>query len=335
MKRLRLGIVGSGFGLYGLLPAFHSLRNCQVVSICGHKNSRLLEFCKGINLNNIYEDWQDMLAQEQLDAIALAVPPLIQYQIACIAIKKGLHIFAEKPLTVTLLQARELYKLAVKNKITSAVDFIFPEIDEWRKIKEFLDSKKYGKLNYIAVNWDFLSYDIKHKKSSWKTDVGKGGGALSFFFSHVLYYLEYFAGEISTISSLLSYSKESINGGEVGIDLLLTFKEGIKGYTHGRCDTQGLWRHQIYFYCEKATISLRNENSVVNNFKIEIFTEEKGKQLLTKKKPELITDEDERVKEVRKIATRFVDACLEKKQMTPSIEHGLRVQELIEKIRRG
>src|SRR3989344_1765566 len=130
MRRLRLGIVGTGFGLYGLLPAFYSLKNCEVVSICGHKNERLLKFCKGINLNNIYEDWQDMLAQEQLDAIAIAVPPTIQYEIASVAIRKGLHIFAEKPLTATLLQARELYKLAVKNKITSAVDFIFPEIDE-------------------------------------------------------------------------------------------------------------------------------------------------------------------------------------------------------------
>ena len=43
--------------------------------------------------------------------------------------------------------------------------------------------------------------------------------------------------------------------------------------------------------------------------------------------------EDERVKSVRKLATHFVEACIHHKQMSPSFVEGVRVQELIEKIR--
>ena len=131
---VNVGIVGSGFGLYGLLPAFNATVGCKVISICSSKTQRLLEYYQNIGLKKIYSDWQVMLANEKLDAIALAVPPNMQYQIAKVAIGRGLHIFAEKPLAVTYKQAKELLDLAEKNKIKHSVDFLFPEIEEWKKV---------------------------------------------------------------------------------------------------------------------------------------------------------------------------------------------------------
>lgn len=113
---IKIGIVGSGFGLYGLLPAFNSTKGCKVVAICGEKTQRLLNYCKSIGLNKIYTDWQVMLDKQKLDAVALAVTPNAQYKIAKVAIEKGLHIFAEKPLAVTHREAKELLRLATKKK---------------------------------------------------------------------------------------------------------------------------------------------------------------------------------------------------------------------------
>ena len=45
------------------------------------------------------------------------------------------------------------------------------EIEQWKKVKEMIDKKTFGKLRQIFLNWDFQSYDIKNKKSSWKTDT--------------------------------------------------------------------------------------------------------------------------------------------------------------------
>lgn len=331
---LKIAIIGSGFGFYGLLPAFRSIKKCKVVSICGMKNKRLIRYCQSIGLKSIYTDWQLMLDREKLDAVAIAVPPNIQYQIAKVAIKKNLHIFAEKPLAVTLTQARELFLLAHRKKIISAVDFIFPDIEEWRKVKQLITTKKCGQLKHIAVNWDFLSYDIRNKVSSWKTDVSEGGGALSFYFSHSLYYLEYYAGEIITIKSLLSYSKESINGGETGIDLIVKFKNNVTGYAHLNCNVKGLNRHQLIFIFEKGTIILENEVDSIVNFIIKIYTENKVEQLNVAKDKPVRKDKDERVQIVKKIASRFIDACILGEQVIPSFKEGVRVQELIEKIRK-
>ena len=83
---LRIGIIGSGFGLYGLLPAFNGLDNCRVVCICGKKTDRLANYCQSIGLKKIYSDWRDMLDNEELDAVAVAVIPAVQYEIAKVAI---------------------------------------------------------------------------------------------------------------------------------------------------------------------------------------------------------------------------------------------------------
>lgn len=329
---LRVAIVGSGFGLYGQLPAFNSITNCEIVAICGKKTERLINYCKSIGLKKIYTDWQEMLRREKLDVVAIAVNPSLQYEIAKKAIEKGINVFAEKPLAANVRQAKELLKLAKKNKIIHAIDFIFPEIDLWQKAKRLIDDKALGELKHISVNWDFLSFDIKNRIYSWKTVVKEGGGALSFYFSHTLYYLEYFVGEILDIKSIFSYSKDSINGGETGIDLLIRFKNEVKGCAHLHCDSQGLRRHQLVFECERGVIVLENENAVTEGFIIKIYDENGVKKLLSKNIT-MKKDEDERVIIVKRLAVKFVNACIYNKQLIPSFREGVRVQELMEKIR--
>lgn len=329
---VKVGIIGSGFGLYGLLPAFKATDGCKITCICGEKNEELVNFCKSIGLKKIYTNWQKMLEVEKLDAIAIAVVPNAQYQIAKVSINKGLHIFAEKPLAATLKQAQELLQLAQKRKIKHTVDFLFPEIEEWVKVKQLIDKKRVGQLKHIYLNWDFLSDHIKNKIRSWKSDASVGGGALSFYFSHSLYYLEYFAGKILSFKSLLSYSKESLNGGEVGVDLLLKFNKRITGYTHLCCNTPGLNRHQLIFICENGTIILENEGSSWVNFVIKIYSEDKIEQIFVPKQKGT-DNEDERVRIVKKLTARFIDAIIYNKKIIPSFHEGMRVQELIEKIR--
>lgn len=330
---IKVGIVGSGFGLYGLLPAFNSTTGCKVVCICGKKTQRLINYCKKIGLRKIYTDWQTMLEEEKLDAIAIAVTPSVQYQIAKAAISKNLHIFAEKPLASTFNQAKELLNLAKKRKIITAVDFIFPEIEAWKKVKKIIDKKTYGKLKHLDLNWDFLSHDIKNKKSSWKTDTALGGGALSFYFSHSLYYLEYFTGRILEFKRRLFYSRESTNGGEIGIDLVLKFENNVTGKAHLNCNNKKLTRHQLIFTCEKARIVLENKNFITSNFEITIYINDKIKKLITPETENLKNNIDERVIIVKKIVAKFINGINHKKETIPSFKEGLRVQKLIDKIR--
>lgn len=326
---LRIGIVGSGFGLYGLLPAFRSLKDTNVVAICGTKTKRLTTYCKKIGLNKIYPHWQQMLTKENLDAVALAVTPNAQYEICLSAIKKGLNIFAEKPLALNYQQAKLLAQLVEKKHIINTVDFLYPEIEAWKKVKEFINKKTFGALLQITIDWQFLSHGFKNKKIDWKNDINQGGGAVAYYFSHTLYYLEYFGGLVSQLQSKILF-QDNI---EIGAELLIKFKNGISGKAYLNCNAAGFNRHCLIFQFENETICLENDKSTITNFTIKTFSGKKIENLNLLSEAKIKKDEDERVRIVGKIASRFVRGCLSRKPVFPSFKEGARVQWLIEKIR--
>jgi len=330
-----IAIIGSGFGMYGLLPAFSQIEGCKVVSICGKNSKRMLEYCKKFNLI-LYTDWKEMLQKEQPNAVAIAVIPIYQYEITKYALENGIAVFAEKPLTSSYETALEINTLAKQKGLPNMLDFIFPEIPEWKEVKKIIDTGLIGNIIKINVDWMFLSYDLKNQIKSWKTDVKQGGGALSHFFSHTFYYLEYFMGNITSVECSFSSSKKSLNRGETGIDMTILFENGCLGNAHMDISYTGRQKHAIEFHSEKESIKLEsNSDNFVDSFELTINTI-KGTQKI-KAENTLSThtsdSEDPRIKVIRPIAERFINWCNTGIPAKPDFQDGLRVQKLIEMAR--
>ena len=327
----KVAIVGSGFGTYCLLPAFSRTHGCKVVSICG--NHERLRRLKEIDHDKIYTNWKQMLQKEKPDAVCIAVVPKYQYEIAKYALNNKIAVFAEKPLATSLNEASELYLLAKKSNTPNMVDFIFPEIPEWIKAKEIIQDGAIGKILNINVEWDFLSYDLKNNIKSWKTNANEGGGALSFFFSHVFYYLEYFIGRIKSLECCISTSEKSTNRGDTIVNVVTLFENGCIGNAHLNISYTGQQKHAIEFQGDEGTITLQNNtDSVVDNFELTISNRGETRKLEPNTSYELLNDnsEDPRIKPVGSIAKRFINWCNTGEASKPDFQDGLRVQELIE-----
>ena len=108
-----VAIIGSGFGMYCLLPAFSNTKRCQVVSICGKNSERMSSFCEKYNVKQ-YTDWKEMIQKEKPDAVTVAVIPKHQFEIVKYALENKIAVFAEKPLTTNYKTSLELYQLAKK-----------------------------------------------------------------------------------------------------------------------------------------------------------------------------------------------------------------------------
>ena len=331
----KVAIVGSGFGMYGLLPAFSRIKECKVVSICGKNSEMMLNNCKKLGLNR-YTDWREMLQKEKPDAVAIAVIPSHQYEITRYALENGMAVFAEKPLTTSFDTSLELNKLAKKKRMPNMLDFLFPEIPEWHAAKKAIENGLIGEILKVNVDWTFLSYDLRNHVKSWKTDVKQGGGALSFYFSHVLYYLEYFLGNIKNIQCNFSSSKKSLNKGETSINMDILFENGCVGNAHMDISDADQQKHKIEFHGEKDTIVLQNtNNNFVDNFELSLKTLKKTQKIKPARFLDLSNDEleDPRVKVIKPIAEKFINWCNTGIAAKPDFQDGLRVQELIKMAR--
>ncbi len=109
----KVAVIGSGFGMYGLLPAFSRVNDCKVVCICGKDSERMQKYCNKLGLVR-YANWKNMLEKEKPDAVAIAVIPSYQYEIAKYALENDIAVFAEKPLTTSFQTSYELNNIAKK-----------------------------------------------------------------------------------------------------------------------------------------------------------------------------------------------------------------------------
>ena len=321
--------------MYGLLPAFSRVKECKVVSICGKDSKRMQSYCKRLGLNR-YTDWKEMLQKEKPDAVAIAVIPSHQYEIARYALENGIAVFAEKPLTTSFHSSLELTKLAKEKNLPNMIDFIFPEIPEWYATKKTIEREVIGKILSINIDWRFLSYDLKNGIRSWKTDVVQGGGALSYYFSHTLYYLEYFMGRIESIQCTLYSSEKSLNKAETIINMTILFENGCTGNAHMDISYVSKQKHTIEFHGEGGTIVLQNNsNDFVDNFELTVNTIKGTQKIKSDTIPDLSHNEleDSRVKVAKPIVERFIHWCNTGVCSKPDFQDGLRVQELIEMAR--
>jgi predicted dehydrogenase len=146
----------------------------QVAWICDTDEARLAAMGRRYPAARTTSDYQKLISDPDLDAIAVVTPVATHYQIAKEALLAGKHVLVEKPLTATVREAEELIELAEKNRRTLMVDHTFVYTGAVRKMKEILASDGLGDLLYfdsvrinlglfqrdINVLWDLAPHDL-------------------------------------------------------------------------------------------------------------------------------------------------------------------------------
>lgn len=107
-KRLRLGFIGCGtHAQESLYPAI-SYSPFELVATCARHRDHAESVGKRYGATAYYDDYQQMLRNESLDAVMVSVNPQIHYEVATIAEKRSLPVFVEKPPAPTSQKAKSL-----------------------------------------------------------------------------------------------------------------------------------------------------------------------------------------------------------------------------------
>src|SRR4051812_12344917 len=180
MKAVRVGIVGTGFGQQVHLPAFRAHSECEVVAVCASRLERAQDVAARHGIERSSGDWRELIGAD-IDAIALAVPPAVQFEIALAAVRAGKAVFCEKPLAASLPQAQQLAAAARQAGVAGVVDFEFLETAAFREAARLLAAGHAGKVRQISIDWHLQTHAMRLRSASWKTSADAGGGALLHF----------------------------------------------------------------------------------------------------------------------------------------------------------
>ncbi|MBO6063249.1 MAG: Gfo/Idh/MocA family oxidoreductase, partial [Bacteroidales bacterium] len=123
--KLRMGFIGLGQQAMYLLNGFMSMDDVRVVAGCDVydiKRDRFVRRVKDYYTGkgekkvkvDVYEDYQDLLARPDIDAVVIATPDHQHAVIAIAACKAGKDVYLEKPATLTVYEGQQLVKAVRK-----------------------------------------------------------------------------------------------------------------------------------------------------------------------------------------------------------------------------
>ncbi len=115
MGKIRIGIVGCGFiANRKHLPMMTQHEDVEVVAFCDIIKERAVASAKqfGVPDAKIYEDYRQLIAREDIDAVHVCTPNSSHSEITIAALQSGKHVMCEKPMAKTSAEAKAMLEAA-------------------------------------------------------------------------------------------------------------------------------------------------------------------------------------------------------------------------------
>lgn len=333
---IRLGIIGSNYGLAVQLPAFRADPRCEVIALAGSDLARTRARADEAGIPKAYGDWRALVEDREVVAVAVATLPSLQVEIALHALALGKPVFAEKPLAADLAGALALLDAARKSGKPAMVDFNFTQVMAWRRAKEMLEAGAIGALRHVTVHWQVENYSIQQRLRNWKTTRDSGGGVLGNFISHCFHNLEWFVGPISGLNARIGGSPGAADL-ETTVGMTMQFAAGPLATLSMSCASYLGAGHRIEFFGEDGTLVLNNPTrDYMRGF--ELYHARRPAAALERIAVDDPIDAqfpDGRIAPVSRLTRVFFDAIEQGTPATPGFADGYRVQMLIDAARRS
>lgn len=110
---LKIGVVGAGHLGKIHLKLLKEIESCELIGFYDANEETRQSVSNELNIKS-FDDFNDLLAQ--CDAIDVVTPTLSHHHYATRALRKGKHVFIEKPIATTIDEAKEIEQLASEIK---------------------------------------------------------------------------------------------------------------------------------------------------------------------------------------------------------------------------
>jgi predicted dehydrogenase len=172
-QTIGVGVVGTGF----IGPAHvEALRRngIQVLGLAENTPEKAAEKAAEMGIPRVYESYQALLADPDIDVVHLATPNVLHHPFAKAALLAGKHVVCEKPLAMTTLESAELVKLAAVTGRVNVVNFNIRMYPMVQQAHSMVKNGEIGDLFIMQGSYlqDWLLYETDW---NWRLEPGQGG----------------------------------------------------------------------------------------------------------------------------------------------------------------
>jgi predicted dehydrogenase len=171
MKKLKAAIFGIGFMGRVHTEGLRRLGNVEVVGVAGRTAEAARKFADALSIERATGNYQDLLADPELDAVHICTPNELHFPMAKAAMQAGKNVLCEKPLASTIEEANAMLAMAKEKGLAHCTFYnvrAYPQVQNMRRMREA------GELGDIQVvqgtySQDWLLYDTDW---NWRIESG-------------------------------------------------------------------------------------------------------------------------------------------------------------------
>ena len=253
-------IIGCGRVAEKHLKAISKLKGLElkaVVDTNPESAKRLLGSVKGFAGTKVYNDYKVAIDEVKPSIVSVTVPSGLHYQIAKYAMEHGCNLLLEKPMTMSVAEAKEIFELSQKTGLKLAMGHIYRYLPVVGLVRQDIAEGKYGKVTHgtIYVRWGHGDdyYSSAAWRGTWKSD----GGALMNQTIHAIDLLVWLMGsEPEEASAMISQRLRNIEAEDLGM-AILRLENGALAQIEGTTATLPS-KHTAEFsvFCENGQLSM-------------------------------------------------------------------------------
>lgn len=230
MDKVRFGIVGLGNMGAHHAGYLNSIDGAALTAVCDADPTRTAKYT-GLAQ---FKTYVEMLASGSIDAVLIATPHFQHGEIARAAFAKNIHVLCEKPVAVTVKDARQTNEALAKSpNLKYGLMFQMRASPLYRKVRELILDQELGeitRITWLITDW-FRTWSY-YASGGWRaTWAGEGGGVLLNQCPHNLDLLYWLTGLMpSRITAIASIGKTHPIETEDEVSAILEYPNGAVGH---------------------------------------------------------------------------------------------------------
>ena len=253
-ERIKLGMVGGGEGAFiGAVHRIASRLDDHYELVAGALSStpekaRRSGEALGLARDRVYDDFESMAKAEAkradgIEAVAIVTPNHMHAGPAIAFLRAGVHVICDKPLTVSLAEARRMKAAVEKSGRVFALTHNYTGYPLVRRMREMVRGGDLGEIRLVQVEYpqDWLTVPAEkqgNKGAEWRTDPKRAGagGSLGDIGTHAFNLADYVTGlELAELAADLT---TFVPGRQLddNVQIMMRYAGGARG---------ALWASQV------------------------------------------------------------------------------------------
>jgi predicted dehydrogenase len=159
-EKVRWGILGTaGIAIRKVIPAMQKSDWIEVVAIASRDQRKAREAASTLGIPQAYGSYEELLADPEIEAIYNPLPNQLHVPWSIKAAEAGKHVLCEKPLSVTVAEARNLLAVQQRTGVIIAEGFMVRGHPQWLRARELIAAGAIGDLRSIHGVFSYFNAD--------------------------------------------------------------------------------------------------------------------------------------------------------------------------------